>query len=152
MNKNNTGKSRREFFRTFFFGSVTVWLGTVFYMVIRFLSPPGSRESKLPPAVDVAKRAEDMPENSSFMFPFGNRPAILIKKENGQMVAFFATCTHLGCTVQYHPGTKNILCNCHDAIFDIDGKNVSGPPKIPLIPLTVRVLSKDKIRFFRPKT
>lgn len=152
MDKSDTGKSRREFFRIFFFGSLIAWAVAVFYMVIRFLSPLGSKRSKLPPFVDLNNRAEDIPENSGLVFPFGNRPALLIKKENGQLVTFFATCTHLGCTVQYHPGTKRILCNCHDGVFDLDGKNVSGPPKKPLVPLTVRILSEDKIRFFRPKS
>jgi Rieske Fe-S protein len=85
------------------------------------------------------------------MFPFGSRPAMLIKTESGKLVAFFANCPHLDCTVQFHRVSKQIVCNCHDGIFDLDGKNISGPPKSPLIPLIVRVLSKNKIRFFRPK-
>jgi Rieske Fe-S protein len=151
MEKGNNKKSRREFFRLFFFGSLTAWLGAISYMVFRFLSPIKSMQRKLPPFVDIAKNIEDMPENSSFMFPFGNRPGILIKKDSGDMVAFFATCTHLNCTVQFHPVSKQIVCNCHDGIFDLDGKNIAGPPKDPLTPMIIRVFSKKKIRFFRPK-
>ena len=46
--------------------------------------------------------------------------------------AFSAVCTHLNCTVQYRPDLSQIWCACHNGHFDLNGKNVEGPPPRPL--------------------
>ena len=57
-------------------------------------------------------------------------------------LAFSATCTHLDCIVEYRPGVKKIWCNCHDGQYDLNGRNVGGPPPRPLTPYTVNLVSK----------
>ena len=111
--------------------------GSVLYPILSYLKPPKA------PEVDVKNlnvgKAEDIPNNSSKMFKMGNKPGILIKTDSGEFKAFNATCTHLECTVQYKKDEKLIWCACHNGRYDLNGKNVSGPPPRPLTPYNVIV-------------
>ena len=46
--------------------------------------------------------------------------------------AFDAICTHLACTVEHRADKGDLFCNCHSGVFDLNGRNVSGPPPRPL--------------------
>ncbi len=50
----------------------------------------------------------------------------------GDVRAFNAICTHVDCTVQYRPEKNDIFCTCHNGVYDLKGRNVSGPPPRPL--------------------
>jgi Rieske Fe-S protein len=41
-------------------------------------------------------------------------------------------CTHLKCRVRWEDARQAFFCPCHDGMFDIDGKVISGPPPRPL--------------------
>jgi Rieske Fe-S protein len=111
--------------------------GSVLYPIFSYLKPPKA------PEVDVKNlnigKADDIPNDSSKMFKLGNKPGILIKTDSGEFKAFNATCTHLECTVQYKKDEKLIWCACHNGRYDLNGKNVSGPPPRPLTPYNVIV-------------
>jgi Rieske Fe-S protein len=121
-----------------FFG----WLLAVLYPIYSYLNPPKA------PEVDVSNleiaKVSEVPDNSSKMFKMGNKPGILIRTPDGQFKAFSAVCTHLDCTVQYKPDEKLIWCACHNGKYDLNGKNISGPPPAPLTPYKVTV-QKDEI-------
>jgi Rieske Fe-S protein len=93
----------------------------------------------------IAAKVGELPPNSSRIFRFGNKPAILINTAGGVLKAFSAVCTHLNCTVQYSQETKIILCACHNGKFDLNGKVISGPPPKPLEELTVNVVGDNII-------
>jgi Rieske Fe-S protein len=93
-------------------------------------------------SVSVGKNAE-YPPNSGKIFKFGSKPGIMIRSETGELKAFSASCTHLDCIVQYDPGSKQIICACHNGVYDLTGKNVSGPPPRPLEEFTVNVKGDD---------
>lgn len=116
--------------------------GSVLYPIFSYLKPPKA------PEVDVKNlnigKADDIPNNSSKMFKLGNKPGILIKTDSGEFKAFNATCTHLECTVQYKKDEKLIWCACHNGRYDLNGKNVSGPPPRPLTPYNV-IVQKGEI-------
>jgi Rieske Fe-S protein len=107
------------------------------YTVISFVIPPRSQgaasESR------EAGDAEDLVPNSGIVFQFGTQPAILIRTPEGELRAFSAVCTHLGCTVQYVPESKVIWCPCHNGMFDLHGQNIGGPPPRPLAGFRVNV-------------
>lgn len=46
--------------------------------------------------------------------------------------AMSATCTHLGCQVQWDAAGKQFKCPCHGGVYAADGTVVSGPPPRPL--------------------
>jgi Rieske Fe-S protein len=70
--------------------------------------------------------------NSGTVFQFGNQPALLIRTPEGELRAFSAICTHLGCTVSYEADSKSIWCPCHNGIYDLHGRAIGGPPPRPL--------------------
>jgi Rieske Fe-S protein len=103
----------------------------VFYPVGRYLIPPKVAESTAG-TVTLPLKADDVKPNTGQIFKFGNRPAILVRTPAGELRAFSAVCTHLNCTVQYRPDLSHIWCACHNGHYDLNGKNISGPPPRPL--------------------
>jgi Rieske Fe-S protein len=63
---------------------------------------------------------------------------------SGELRAFSAVCTHLSCIVQYRPDLTQIWCACHNGHYDLNGKNIAGPPPKPLEEYAVNVRG-DKI-------
>jgi Rieske Fe-S protein len=121
--------------------SVVGLAASVLYPVLRFISPP-----EIPEAASnrvLAAKVPELEEENWKIFPFGSDAGILIKTEDGEYRAFAATCTHLECTVQYHEPSKRIWCACHNGWYDLNGRNVEGPPPHPLASYTVQVEGQD---------
>jgi len=115
----------------------------VLYPVLRYLVPP-----RLPEAATrrvVAAKKDELSPGSFKTFPFGSQPGILIRTPDGEYRALSAVCTHLGCTVQYRGSDRTIWCACHDGLYDLEGRNVSGPPPRPLEPFVVHVEGEDVV-------
>jgi len=118
----------------------------ILYPVTRYLAPPDIPEAA---ALSVgAGSAQALAPNSARVVPFGARPAIVIRTPAGELRAFSATCTHLDCTVQYRPDLQRIWCACHNGEYDLNGRNVAGPPPRPLDAFDVNV-SGDEITITR---
>jgi Rieske Fe-S protein len=117
------------------------------YPILRYVIPPPASESGTS-SVSAAK-VGDLKPNEGKIFKFGNRPAIIILKPDGDpgsaasYVAFTAVCTHLNCTVQYRPDLKHIWCACHNGHYDLNGKVISGPPPAPLTQFTVAIKGEE---------
>lgn len=112
-------------------------LGAVMYPILRFLAPPDVPEAT---SLSVsAGKASDLKPNSGRLVPFGAEPAIVVRLASGELRAFTAVCTHLTCTVQYRPDLQQIWCACHNGHYDLNGRNVSGPPPRPLRAYDVNV-------------
>ena len=107
------------------------------YPVIRYLIPP--RVADLGGDEVVAAKVGDMKPNGSRIFRFGTRPALLLMTAEGEYRALSAVCTHLSCTVQYRSDLRQIWCACHNGLYDLAGRNVSGPPPRPLEVFQVHV-------------
>jgi Rieske Fe-S protein len=73
---------------------------------------------------------------------FGAEPVILVKASDTEYRAFSATCTHLDCIVGYQKERTRLFCNCHGGAYDLNGRNVSGPPPRPLTVYKVNLLAK----------
>lgn len=129
--------SRRNFLDYLLGFSAFATLGAIFYPILKFMVPPEVVEAQQN-SVSVGKNAE-IASNSGKIFKFGSKPGIIIRTETGDLKAFSASCTHLDCIVQYDPGSKQIICACHNGIYDLTGKNVSGPPPRPLEEFAVNV-------------
>jgi len=76
---------------------------------------------------------------------------IALIESKGEIRAFSAVCTHLGCIVRWEAGMEHLYCACHGGMFDRDGQVVGGPPPRPLAryPVEVRegqVYVKVKVR------
>jgi len=134
-------QSRRDFLNYVLGFGFLGWLLAVLYPIYSYLKPPRA------PEVDVSNlklgKVEDFPKDSGKIFKMGNTPGLLIRLPNGKFRAFDAVCTHLSCTVQYKPDEKIIWCACHNGKYDLNGKNISGPPPAPLSPYNVSVKNDE---------
>ena len=142
-----TGTSRRRFVDWLMSRTLTTWLlstgvgGLVLSIVYpagRYLVPPAAGESAAQSvALDITP--DDVAPNSAQIFKFGSRPGILVRTASGEFRAFSAACTHLACIVQYRADIQHIWCACHNGHFDLNGRQIEGPPPSPLETYVVNV-------------
>jgi Rieske Fe-S protein len=133
--------TRRDFTKLLLTGGVVGWVGSVIYPVVSYLRPPKVPEANVQAV--KAGLASAFPANSAQIVKFGRKPVILVRDEAGEFRAFSATCTHLDCIVQYRGDLKQIWCACHNGLYDLKGRNVSGPPPRPLDEYAVNVVADE---------
>ncbi len=121
---------RRRFVEMFLGTGIVASLASFLYPVLRYLIPPPSAE--LSSDTVLAGKTGDLKPNTGKIFRFGSRPALLIMTSDGKYRAMSGVCTHLGCTVQYRGDLHNVWCACHNGMYDLNGRNLSGPPPRPL--------------------
>ena len=138
--------SRRKLLKRFLGGGILASLASFIYPVLRYIVPPV--ETNLGVDSVVAASANELKPNSAKIFRFGSRPALLIRTAEGDYRAMSATCTHLSCTVQYRKDVRQIWCACHNGTYDLNGRNMSGPPPRPLEQYQVHVQG-DEIQVIR---
>ena len=127
--------SRRNWLLRILQAGIAVTLGAVIYPAIRFLWPrPATSSGEF--EVVAPYRVSDLKPGADGQWPapfdFGGKPCLVIRTADGEIRAFNALCTHVDCTVEYRPGDQDIFCNCHHGVYDLHGRNVSGPPPRPL--------------------
>jgi Rieske Fe-S protein len=122
-------------------GGLFASVASFVYPVLRYLVPP--RVANLGGDEVVASKTGEIKPNSAKIFRFGTHPALLIVTAEGEYKALSAVCTHLGCTVQYRSDLREIWCACHNGIYDLNGRNVSGPPPRPLEQFQVHVRGEE---------
>ncbi len=106
------------------------------YPVVKFVQP---LEESAPESVHVGE-AEKFPRGTSRMVVLGGVPVLVLRLDDGNFRAFKALCTHLNCVVAFSAAHKQIECRCHNGVYSLDGKNVSGPPPRPLDRMAVSVV------------
>jgi cytochrome b6-f complex iron-sulfur subunit len=132
---------RRRIVEVLLGGGLFASLVSFIYPVLRYLIPP--------PVTDfggdevVASKVGDLKPNGSKIFRFGTRPGLLLMTAEGEYRALSAVCTHLSCTVQYRSDLHEIWCACHNGLYELDGRNISGPPPRPLEAFQVHVRGDD---------
>lgn len=81
-----------------------------------------------------------------FRYPGDSDPAVLLRVDTSQVVAFSQKCTHLGCVVYFQPEENRWHCPCHDGNFEPHtGAVISGPPTRPLGRIEVQVRDDGQI-------
>jgi len=133
--------TRRRVIAFFLGGGLLATFASFIYPVLRYLFPPVVAD--LGGDEVVAAKLTELKPNSGKIFRFGSRPGLLIMNSDGTYRALSATCTHLGCTVQYRSDLREIWCACHNGIYDLNGRNVSGPPPRPLDVFDVHLRGDD---------
>jgi cytochrome b6-f complex iron-sulfur subunit len=133
-----TGMGRREFFtNVVLVVAATMGVGALASRFLQFLYPvvPAEREIEVP----IIERSA-IPRGGGIVVhsPVGH---IAVEDVSGEIRAFSAVCTHLGCIVTWQPTDNHVwYCPCHKGKYDRAGRVVSGPPPRPLdaFPATVR--------------
>src|SRR5512142_99345 len=135
--------ARRRFMQVTLGGGLLASAVSFLYPIMRYLVPP--------PATDrgagtvTAAKVTDLKPNSAKIFRFGSKPGLLVRTVDGQYKAMAGTCTHLSCTVQYRDDLKQVWCACHNGMYDLNGRNLSGPPPRPLDVYEVHVSGEDVV-------
>lgn len=140
MTTHDIDKSRRGFLNWLLGGGALALLGSIFYPIFRYVVPPPSGEAnvsqlKLPFKVDDLKEAKGRFK----IFKFGKDTGIALITPKGEVEALSAVCTHLDCIVQYLSDQSILWCACHNGKYDLQGRNISGPPPRPLEKYEVHV-------------
>jgi Rieske Fe-S protein len=140
--------ARRTFLQLLLGAGLLGSLASFFYPVLQYLIPPAAAD--LGSDEVVAGKVGELKLNAGKIFRFGSRPGLIVRNAQGEYNALSATCTHLDCIVQYRSDMQRIWCACHNGVYNLSGKNVSGPPPRPLEAYDVHVRG-DEIYVSRRK-
>src|ERR1051326_9331201 len=123
-------ESKRNFLKLVLSGGLVALAGSILYPLLAYLKPPKQGEVEVT-SVKAGKLSE-IEKDSGKIVKFGTKPVVLVRTANDELRAFSAHCTHLDCTVQFKKELGLIWCACHNGKYDLNGRNVSGPPPRPL--------------------
>jgi len=137
-------QGRREFIKKSFYG-VLALIGFGFLIPgIKVFTPAGDRDKELVYFPLVAE--DDIPragvKKAELLFTVSGkerRSRVFIVSSAGAITVLAATCSHLGCLVNYHKDKHEFVCPCHGGRYDLTGKNIAGPPPAPLTRLQSRI-------------
>ena len=141
MAENPEKPSRRNFLNYLLGGGLVAWFGSVLFPLLSYLNPPPMEEAN-PKSIKIGP-VDALAPGSYQIFKFGNSPGIVIKTAQGDIRAFSAVCTHLQCIVQYRKDLGQIWCACHNGRYDLNGRNVAGPPPRPLERFAVNIVKGE---------
>lgn len=135
--------TRREFFKFLTLASGGVAVGTA--ALAAYAQIP--REELKFEAAKICS-TEDLKPGSAlaFSYPRPGDLCILVRKQDGEYVAFKRRCTHLSCPVEYEVKNERELlyCPCHNGAFSLeDGSVVQGPPPHPLPQVKIEVRGSE---------
>jgi menaquinol-cytochrome c reductase iron-sulfur subunit len=136
------GATRRSFHIAAIYGvwaAITGALG-IPALIYLFFPPKARKEDPWVEIGDVTKLAPNAPVEMVFR---RNRvdgwkvtsekgTAWVVKHADNSVTAFGPQCTHLGCAYHWDDRKNEFLCPCHNSLFAVDGKVVSGPAPRPL--------------------
>ncbi|HUI46521.1 MAG TPA: ubiquinol-cytochrome c reductase iron-sulfur subunit [Nitrospirota bacterium] len=142
------GTSRREFIKKSFYGLLAL-MGLGFLIPgVKVLTPAEDRRKALVYFPLISE--DDIPrvgvKKAELLFTVSGKERksrVFIVSNAGGIAVFSATCSHLGCLVNYHKDKREFICPCHGGRYDLAGKNIAGPPPAPLTKLPAR--SQDGI-------
>ena len=135
--------TRKRFINWLLGTSLGATAAAALYPVFRFVIPPDVAEA--PVNRVLAGKLSELAPNTGKVFRFGAKPGLVVRTATGEVRAFSAQCTHLNCTVQYRPDFQHIWCACHNGLYDLNGRVLSGPPPRPLEQFEVRVRGDEVV-------
>ena len=136
-----TSIPRRGFVELLLSSGIIATAAAFVYPVLRYFVPP--KTTDVGGDSVVAGKVGELKPNSGKIFRFGSRPGLLILTADGEYRALSAVCTHLSCTVQFRPDLREVWCACHNGVYGLDGRNISGPPPRPLESFDVQVRGNE---------
>jgi cytochrome b6-f complex iron-sulfur subunit len=116
-------------------------VGSFVYPLARFLGPAAATKK----VKQVSLKKSEIAVGEAKELAIDSTPVLVINRPGAGFIAVSRVCTHLGCLVDFNKAQGRIICPCHGAVFDLDGKVLSGPPPKPLPKIPLRV-EGDSIR------
>jgi arsenite oxidase small subunit len=100
-------------------------------------APDSQNLATLPKQMAGKARALPLNQASVFHYPDAQSPCHLLRLghavpggvgPNGDIVAYSAMCTHMGCPVNYQAASQTFKCGCHYSSFDAEhgGQQICG--------------------------
>jgi len=140
--KKNGSMTRRTFFK-----SATVGIGSFLTVLIGYplidSLVSGSKAfvkktfSKLGPVKEIANSFSPVKQPTKMNFSKTEQDAFVsfkkpeqvwvVKKSPDDIKVFSSICPHLGCRYNWDTERKLFVCPCHNSVYTIEGKVVSGP-------------------------
>lgn len=74
----------------------------------------------------------DMPTGVGWETPPERRVVYVVRRQDGTVLALSNVCSHMQCDVHWDRSLHQFLCPCHGGLYDMDGRNIGGPPPSPL--------------------
>jgi len=136
--------SRREFTKRALYG-VLALLGLGFAVSgTRFFLPLNDRDKQLVffPLVPEDELPRSGVKKTEFLYSVAGkerRARVFIVSSAAGPVVLSATCSHLGCLVNYQKEKQEFVCPCHGGRYDLSGKNIAGPPPAPLTRFPIKM-------------
>lgn len=87
---------------------------------------------------DISNVPDGQPTKFTVSFPQGYwtdakvNAAVYVVKQNNNYTILSNVCSHMQCPVHWEDTIHQFVCPCHGGLYDINGKNVGGPPPKPL--------------------
>ena len=139
--KSQETPNRRNFLTQVLAGWFFIVLVPAIYAIVEYIIPPRLREKVI--RYFLIGKVSDLALESAEIVRADKKAFALVRTQEGQIRAFSAVCTHLGCVVQYQSDRKVFHCNCHGSEYNLDGKNIAGPAPKPLLPFKAEVKGDD---------
>ena len=133
---------RRRFINWFLGTSLGALTAAVVYPIIRYVSPPRIAEPSTAQIEAGDVNDAELLQKGFKIVRFGSEAVIVIRAGPTDIRALSATCTHLDCIVGYKKEKTQVYCNCHGGAYDLNGRNISGPPPRPLTAFKVNLVPK----------
>jgi Rieske Fe-S protein len=84
----------------------------------------------------------DIPVGTAIAAKANGKPIIIAQPSSGQVAAFSAICTHMGCTVAPSSSGKELDCPCHGSKYNATtGAVIHGPAPKSLPAVAVKVVN-----------
>ncbi len=140
----DSGKSRRDFFKTIWKGLGVLAVIEFGAVVIAFLRPrKQSATRSAQPRFLIAGKVEDFVPGS--VTSFRNGFLYLVRLKDGGFLAMSLRCPHLGCSVEWNGEKQQFVCPCHHSRFDKCG-NVVTPPATRALALHPVVIEQRVVK------
>lgn len=81
-----------------------------------------------------------------FNYPTANDPAVFVRTQRGECIAYSRKCAHLGCSVDYDSRRRCLTCPCHQGAYDSrTGYVMYGPPPRPLDQIVLHMCAGGEV-------
>ncbi len=130
--------NRREFIKKSLFGMLALFGAGFLISGIRLLIPFNRRSKELVffPLISEDEIPRTGVKKAELLFTVSGKErksrVFIVSAPDESLLILSATCSHLGCLVNYNKIKREFICPCHGGRYDLTGKNVAGPPPAPL--------------------
>ncbi len=136
--------NRREFIKKSIYGVFALFGAGFLIPGIRLLIPSNRRSKELVffPLIGEDEIPRTGVKKAELLFSVSGKErksrVFIVSAPDENLLVLSATCSHLGCLVNYNRIRREFICPCHGGRYDLTGKNIAGPPPAPLTQFPVR--------------